>query len=411
MRHLAAVIRDEYLAVLRNPGTLLIFLGGLLVYSMVYPLPYTNQVIREVPVVPVDLDRSAMSRRLLRWADAAEEVRLAAPAPNLAAARDRVMLEGAGGALVIPEGFERAVLRGEQATVGVYADATWFLAYRQVLGGLYKAAATLSAGVEIRRLTAADFGERRALQARETLRVDARPLFNPSGGYAFYVVPAVLVLVMQQTLLIGVAVMGGARREGLVASAANASPLAVLAGRAFAYVTWYSFYPLFYLAVVYRAYGFPSPGDPFAAMVFLAPFLVAAALLGITLAGLFRTPDDAIPALLFMSVPVVFLMGFAWPLETLPVGLRWVAMLLPATPGALGFVRINQLGASLTEVSGLWFLLWGQALVYAVPAWFAVRGEIARAAAPPAREGAAENAMSSAQPQTHETPETPESQI
>ena len=67
MRRLAAVIRDEYLAVLRNPGTLLVFLGGLLVYSMMYPLPYTNQVIREVPVVPVDLDRSAMSRRLLRW--------------------------------------------------------------------------------------------------------------------------------------------------------------------------------------------------------------------------------------------------------------------------------------------------------------------------------------------------------
>jgi len=383
VRRLAAVIRDEYLAVLRNPGTLLVFLGGLLVYSMMYPLPYTNQVIREVPVVPVDLDRSAMSRRLLRWADATEEVRLAAPAPDLAAARDRVMLEGAGGALVIPEGFERAVLRGEQAAVGVFADATWFLAYRQVLGGLYKAAATLSAGVEIRRLTAADFGERRALQARETVRVDAGPLFNPSGGYAFYVVPAVLILVMQQTLLIGVAVMGGARREGLVASAANAGALAVLVGRAFAYVTWYSFYPLFYLTVVYRAYDFPSPGDPFSAMVFLAPFLVAVAMLGITLAGLFRSPDDAIPALLFTSVPMVFLMGFAWPLETLPVGLRWAAMLLPATPGALGFVRINQLGASLAEVSGLWFLLWGLAAVYAVPAWFAVRGELARAAPRP----------------------------
>ena len=245
--------------------------------------------------------------------------------------------------------------------------------------------------------------------ARETVRVDARPLFNPSGGYAFYVVPAVLVLVMRQTLLIGVAVMGGARREGLVASAANASPLAVPAGRAFAHVTWYSFYPLFHLAVVCRACGFPPPGDPFAAMVFLAPFLVAAAMPGITLAGLFRTPDDAIPALLFMSVPAVFLMGFAWPLETLPVGLRWVAMLLPATPGALGFVRVNQLGASLTEVSGLWFLLWGQALLYAVPAWFAVRGEIARAAAPPEQE--ARNGAPSAPPQTHETPGTSKSQI
>ncbi|HQL94929.1 MAG TPA: ABC transporter permease [Candidatus Hydrogenedentes bacterium] len=408
MRHLAAVIRDEYLAVLRNPGTLLIFLGGLLVYSMVYPLPYTNQVIREVPVVPVDLDHSALSRRLLRWADATEEVRLAAPAADPAGARDRVLLEGAGGVLVIPEGFERAVLRGEQATVSVYADATWFLAYRQVVSGLYKAAATLSAGVEIRRLTAADFGERHALKARETLRVEARPLFNPSGGYAYYVVPAVLVLVMQQTLLIGVAVMGGARREGHVAPAAGASALAVLVGRAFAYVTWYSFYPLFYLTVVYGVYGFPSPGDPFEAMVFLMPFLIAAAMLGITLAGLFRTPDDAIPALLFMSVPVVFLMGFAWPLETLPVGLRWLAMLLPATPGALGFVRINQLGASLAEVSGLWFLLWGLAAAYAVPAWFAVRGELARAAATPDREEAAE---SGAPPQTHETPGAPESQI
>ena len=90
---------------------------------------------------------------------------------------------------------------------------------------------------------------------------------------------------------------------------------------------------------------------------------------------------------------------------TLPVGLRWLAMLLPATPGALGFVRINQLGASLTEVSGLWFLLWGLAAAYAVPAWFAVRAELARAAAPPDREEAAESA---APPQA---PGAPESQI
>ncbi|MBW7863143.1 MAG: ABC transporter permease [Candidatus Hydrogenedens sp.] len=378
MRRLLRITAAEYAGIVRNPAVLLIFIAGLAIYALLYPLPYSGELLRNVPVVPVDLDNTSLSRKLIRWTDATEEVGLLSPSPSLEHARGRLMAGDAGGVLVVPEGFERAVLRGEDAVVSAYADATWFLVYRQALSGIYKAAATLSAGVEIRRHTAAGLGEKHALDARDPLPVVVRPLFNPAGGYATYIVPAVLMLILQQTLLIGIGTVGGARNETFLtvtgaAPAGHESALAVLVGRALAYFSLYILYPVFYLAVVYRVYGLPSPGNPLMAVAFTAPFVLSVTLLGMAMGMLFHSRDDAVPALIYTSVPAVFLMGFAWPLEAVPAWLRAPAMLIPCVPGAVGFVRINQMGATLREVLDLWMLLWAQCALYGLLAWFGVQ--------------------------------------
>ena len=66
---------------------------------------------------------------------------------------------------------------------------------------------------------------------------------------------------------------------------------------------------------------------------------------------------------------MVFLIGFAWPLEAIPLWLRNMAQLIPSTPGCAGFIRLNQMGASLQEVRFEWFSLWGLCAFYFVLAW------------------------------------------
>ena len=47
--------------------------------------------------------------------------------------------------------------------------------------------------------------------------------------------------------------------------------------------------------------------------------------------------------------PLVFLGGFAWPLDQMPGWLATLAWLSPATGGMHAFVRLNQMGATLAE--------------------------------------------------------------
>jgi len=378
MRYLLRVIYEEYRAILKDSGVMLIFLAGLAIYTGIYPLPYSPEVLKEIPVVPVDHDHTALSRKLMRWVNATEEIRLVEPSGDMGEATDRVLNGEARGTFVIPKDFEHDVLRGKQAVVSVYADACYFLMYRQIATGVLKASATLSAGVEIRRYTAAGLGEGHAKLARDPLPVVSRALFNPAGGYATYVVPAVLILIMQQTLLIGIGMLGGTRNEDFTPPPPpppgySESPLAVLLGRGFVYFSIYIPYPLFYIYVIFRMYDLPSCGDISSVMIFLVPYVLAVTYLGLTLNAVLRSRELSIPALMFTSTPAVFLMGFAWPFESLPTWLRNVALLLPSTTGCAGFVRLNQMGASLHDVRREWFILWGLCGFYLALAWLTTK--------------------------------------
>jgi len=370
-------LRLELRTIRGDAGAVLIAVIGVIAYSLAYPLPYIHQVLREVPIAVVDADGSSLSRRLTRMADASELLRTFV-VPDLAGAEAAVRAGRAGGVMVIPRHFERDLLRGGQVTVEAWSDASYFLIYRQALTGLTQSIGTLSAGIEIRRLRAAGLSEAQARRFRDPLPLVLRPLWNPAGGYASYVVPGVLMLVLQQTLLIGIGLLGGTARERggdprLVAARGHGRLLPVLFGRAGAYLLLSAGNALWVFLVVFHVFRFPQRGEPGVLALFLLPFLLAIILLGLTLAHLFRNRETAMQVLLFTSLPAVFLAGFSWPVEAIPAPLRLLSQLLPTTPGIAGVLRITQLGVPLDAVLREWVMLWGLAALYFALAWGALR--------------------------------------
>lgn len=78
-------------------------------------------------------------------------------------------------------------------------------------------------------------------------------------------------------------------------------------------------------------------------------------------------------ALLFTSLPAVFLAGFSWPVEAVPRWLGWPARLLPSTAGIEGVLCLTQMGVALRSVRGEWITLWALAGVYLVLARLSTR--------------------------------------
>ena len=377
MKGVLKVCREEFRSILSDSGAVLILVGAVVFYSIVYPIPYRPEVLKEVPVVVVDLDRSALSRRLIRMVEANEYIRVASRADTTLQAEREVLAGRVGGLLVVPEGFERDILRGQQAHVGAFADASYLLVYRQVITGVLQAVRTLSAGIEIRRFRAGGMSEAQALAARDPLPLVLRPLFNPAMGYATYVVPAVLLLILQQTLLIGIGMLSGTERERAapesVSIANHISAFQIVLGKAAAYFALYVVHCFFYFGILSRVYHLPQRADPGTLILFLLPFLIAIILMGLGLSNFFRHRETAMQALLFMSIPAIFLSGFAWPPEATPKWLRVLSYLLPSTAGISGFLRVNQMGASLQEVRFEWLVLWILCALYLSLAWGSVR--------------------------------------
>jgi ABC-2 type transport system permease protein len=82
------------------------------------------------------------------------------------------------------------------------------------------------------------------------------------------------------------------------------------------------------------------------------------------LSCLVRYRENVILLVVFTSIPFLFLAGISWPQSSMPGAWRAIACLLPSTFGVRGFVRLNTMGASLSDITVEYQALWIQTLVY-----------------------------------------------
>ena len=141
MRAVLLVFRNELHRVLTLRPAFAVLVIAAALYALLYPQPYLSESLRKSPIVVVDQDHSTTSRDLIRRLDATPDVAVLSVDPDLPAAQRRVFARDASGILVIPEGFERELLRGNSSPVALYADASYFLIYQRVALGVVMAAA------------------------------------------------------------------------------------------------------------------------------------------------------------------------------------------------------------------------------------------------------------------------------
>jgi ABC-2 type transport system permease protein len=358
---------NEYGIIFSDIGSLLIFFGAIIIYPFFYPLPYTHEVLKNVPVAVVDMNQSQLSHQLTRMMDSSQFIHVTTKNATFDQAKALLMRGDISGIIYIPEPFEKKILRGEQAVISVYSDASYFLIYKQVLSGIYHSAGTFSAGIEVKRMLARGMMPEHAFSARDPISLVPFPLFNAMGGYATYVVPAVLVLILQQTLLIGVGLLSGTQREkrgGDDIEPPSASIVSLILGKAFAYFSIYMVHSVYFFGILFRFYHFPQRGNPLDLVLFIIPYLFASIFLAQAISGFFKTREMSMIILLFSSIPALFLSGFSWPKSAIPDWLNHLALLLPSTTGIEGFLRVNQMGATLKEVGFNWGILLGLTAIY-----------------------------------------------
>jgi len=365
MSGLLGVFRDELRRIFTVKPAFSVLVLGATFYAFFYPQPYLNEALRDVPIAVVDRDGTQSSRDLARRVDATPDVAIVRQLPDLASAEREVYARRVDGILVIPQFFERELLHGRPSPVALYADASYFLIYQRVAGAVAAVARTIGVEVETARLIGIGVDPALAPAATDPLRLTAVPVFNPEGGYATYVLPAAFVLLLQQTLLMGVALLG-TWPDATPAERGRSRPLpvTVIAGKLLAYLALQAIILPVYLIVLPYVYGVPRLGDVVPILVFAVPFVLSVAGLGFVVAGIFRKPVRVSLVLAAAGLPLFMIAGFSWPSEAIPPVIRMVSYLVPSTSAINGFVKLSQLGAPLSAVQPQFFTLWALAILY-----------------------------------------------
>ncbi|MGQ0710379.1 MAG: ABC transporter permease [Rhodoferax sp.] len=333
-------------ALRRDAGAVLLLVAAPVLYAFFYPWPYSAQAVTQVPVAVVDLDQSSLSRQITRFASAHPRLRVLWVGTDVQQAQQALWRGEIEGFAVLPVDLKRQVVRNQPAVVTVQGDGAYALLNKAVLTGFAEAVGTVSAGVELRRLRAAGMGAAQADAARNPVATALVPLFNPTEGYGSYVVPAVALLIVQQTLLMGVALLVGTWVEQGRQAACAAQWLGRLA--ALAAVGWLA--GLFYTGWVFWWQDYPRGGNPLASSLLLALYALAVAAWGAALGLWFADRERALQVLLLTALPMAFLSGFSWPVEALPAPLQVLRWCIPSTAAIQASLLLNQMGASASAV-------------------------------------------------------------
>jgi ABC-2 type transport system permease protein len=355
----------EWRRVLADRSVLGLFVLAPLLYGVFYPQPYLGQLVRNIPIAVVDQDLSELSRRIIQTVDADEAIKVALRAETLAEAQVALYARKVFGILAIPAGTEREVLKGNRARLPAYVDSAYFMVFNRTLQGILDSTNAVTDELVSHggRLDASL--SKAALARVEPVELLMAPLYNPTGGYASYVVPAAFVLILQQTLLMGAAMLGGVafERGGKRARGARGAATTVL-GQGFAHFTLYLPALALYLIVLPRIYGFSTLGHILDLFLLAAPFILAVSFLGQFAGTLFKRRETAVLLFLATSLPLFFMVGVSWPADAIPEALRTASRVFPSTSAIDGLVRINQMGAHLHEVLKDWTTLWIMTGIY-----------------------------------------------
>lgn len=347
--------KKEYLFELKriftDPGAILILVLAAILYSAVYSLPYSTEVIKDVPIGVCDNDNTKTSRDFIQKIDSNPYVQIVSKPINLEEAKRQLNKQEIYAYVEIPSDFAKDIKQGEKTSVSVYTDSGYLIVYRQIMTNLNLVTGTVSKGIEIKNIVKETENFDKAIDAAMPVNISETPLFNSAGGYESYIFPSVLILILQQTMLVGIGLLCGTDREkGLFKGISEKEiPFMVLA-RSSAYVTIYLFHSGLYFLVIPKICGYPLYMNIPLLILLIIPYLYSTAFLGQTLTFFFEKRESSLISLVVLSLPLAFLPGIIWPKEAIPELIRWLSMLLPSTSGVDAIVKVNQMGAGLKEI-------------------------------------------------------------
>ena len=380
-RDAARIWRDEMRQIFKDEGVIIFFFVVPLIYPLLYSWIYNNEVVREVPVVVVDNSHSQLSRKFIRMCNASPDVKVVAYVDDMDEGKMLIGRNVARALYYIPSDFQTRIYRMQQATISVYCDMSLVLTYKAAYQTALMVSQEMNSEIQIQ--LAGKYTKREEQVQAKPLEADGQALFSPAGGYGSFVLPAVLMLIIQQTLVLGIGLSAGTARESNRFQ--NLVPpdrryyhgmFRVVFGKAMCYLMIYILMGAWLTIIVPRIFHFPCLAHWQDLLAIMLPYTLACIFFGMTVSCLVRYRENVMLIMVFVSVPLLFLIGVSWPQTEIPGFWQGVSSLFPSTFGVRAYIRLNSMGGTLSDVLTEYRILWCHVVVYFIVACLVYRHQV-----------------------------------
>jgi ABC-2 type transport system permease protein len=341
--------------VAHDHSLLLTLLIAPILYAFFYGSIYSYKVEEEIPLAVVDADQSELSRMFTEQLNNTQLIKVMGAA-NIQEAEQLMNYGECQGYLYIEKGMQQKILAIQQSNVVLAVNAARFLPSSELMSTVTQVSLTVGAGVRLKYNELKGLNSTMAMQETQPVNVDYRPLYNARSSYGDFLLPGLLALILQQTLLLGLSGSVALDRErgqipALVKEGGD-SLSATLWGKGVFYLILFVAYAVFFLLVNFNILHLTFEGTPFNTGVAMLLFLLTLIPMAVWLGTMFPTQLLAAQLLAFSTYPIFLITGYVWPYELLPVPIQWLSALLPTTPFLRMYQSIVQMGGTLQENMG-----------------------------------------------------------
>lgn len=337
----------------KDHSLLLTLLIAPLLYAFFYGSIYINKEEEGVKLAIVDDDHSYLSRLITQQIGNAQ-ITSVTIVPTIEQAKESMYRGDVQGFLFIEQGLETKVKSLHQANVVVALNAARFLPSSDLLLSINQICLTLGAGVRLQYLQQSNgMGTEISMQEVMPVNLNYRSLYNSRSSYGGFLLPGLLALILQQTLLIGLsASVSGERNKNSVRDwmqTAQGNLSLALWGKGFFYLVLFGCYAFFFVTVNFYLLDLPMRGSGWQLSIAFFLFIVALIPMAQWIGSLFKSPLLNVQLMAFSTYPFFLVTGYTFPLQNIPPVLRYLSMLLPTTPFIKIYQSIVQSGGTLTQ--------------------------------------------------------------
>ena len=363
----------ELSAIATSYSVLLVLVGGVFAYGVLYNYMYAPNVVREVPVAVVDHSQSALSREYIRLLDATPEAEVSCYAQDMLEAKQLMLRAKVYGILYLPRDFEVQMLRGNESVFPFYATTDAFLYYESLERANLEVMEAMDGAYRMQLMEFLSVQGLASVATQSPVTVVGTALYNPIEGYGVYLIPSVLMIIIFQTLMMLVAMRAGTdRQHGTLAPYARMREsrmqvaLSLVCGKTLTYATLYGVFAFFLVGLLPLIFNIPHGASWDALAALLVPYILSTSFLGLALSRWYTDAEAPILLIAFFSIGLIFLSGVSYPFELMPWYWQAVHYLIPAAPAVLAYVQLNSMEAALHDVWPQLLALWVQVMAYFV---------------------------------------------
>lgn len=347
---LKAMVVKEFIQILRDRST----------FGMIFMMPVIQLLLygyaintnpKMLPTALVSGDQSAYVRTITTALENTGYFKITAQ-PATETEAEKMMAEGkVQFILEYPENFSRSLLRGEKPNMLVIVDATDPVA----IGNAVASLGTINRTALSRDLSDAPDG----LQSTSPpfgMTVHAR--YNPEGLTSYNIIPGLIALLLNMTLISMTAVAVTRERErGTLENllAMPTRPIEVMIGKISPFIIIAYLQTFVILVAAHILFGMPIEGSPLLLAGALSVYIAANLAIGFTISTFATNQLQAMQMTFFYFMPSMLLSGFLFPFRGMPLWAQTLGECFPITH-ALRIIR----GIVLKGIgpSDVWVDIW-----------------------------------------------------